>query len=557
MRHTPLFLIVILLLFGSVEVVAQSWVKKAAKSVFTLKTFDDSGTLLGSSYGFFVGEQGQCISSFEPFRGAYSATVIDAAGKEYPVELMLGANETYDVAKFRVQAKKTQPVSVATQDGEAGQTVWLLPYLCQKNAVEGVLRKAETVGTGYAYYTALVAMPADGVGLPLMTADGQVLGVMQKPSSAADTIGYAVSARFADSLKINGLSINDATLRATHIKKDLPDDVSQALLTLFVAPSALDSSAFVQLVDDFIAKFPTEQEGYITRAQLAADQGRYAEADRDMGQAISVGAKPDEAHYSYSRMIYQKNIYKPQDDYATWTLDMAMTEAQTAYGLNPLPVYQQQQAYVLYAQQKYAEASAIYDQLFSSALRSANLFIEASQCHLMMADTLGQLALLDSAVALYSRPYLREAAPVIMTRAQARLAAGKYRDAVADFNDYEQLLPTRVNDSFYYARHQAEVNGRLFQQALNDIAKAIQMNPDEELYYAEKASLEVRVGLYDEAIATATECIGVNPQYSDGYLFLGLAQCLKGDKTAGVANLRKAKELGDDQADGLIERYGQ
>jgi hypothetical protein len=34
-----------------------------------------------------------------------------------------------------------------------------------------------------------------------------------------------------------------------------------------------------------------------------------------------------------------------------------------------------------------------------------------------------------------------------------------------------------------------------------------------------------------------------------------LAQCLKGDKTEGVKNLNKAKDLGDTQADALIEKY--
>ena len=41
-----------------------SWTKKAMKSVFTLKTFSADGTLLGSTNGFFVGEQGEAVSSF-------------------------------------------------------------------------------------------------------------------------------------------------------------------------------------------------------------------------------------------------------------------------------------------------------------------------------------------------------------------------------------------------------------------------------------------------------------------------------------------------------------
>ena len=140
-------------------------------------------------------------------------------------------------------------------------------------------------------------------------------------------------------------------------------------------------------------------------------------------------------------------------------------------------------------------------------------------------------------------------------RAQARRNAGKYRDAITDMNDYEELMKATISDNFYYVRHQTEIEGRLYQQALNDINRAIQMNPQEILYYAEKASLEVRVGLYDQAIQTAQECIQIDSDNSDGYLFLGLAQCLKGQKADGIANLQKAKDLGDSQAEALIEKY--
>ena len=406
-------------------------------------------------------------------------------------------------------------------------------------------------------------MPQDGVGLPLLDADGRLLGLMQQTASETDTLCYAVSAIYADSLKMTGLSINDPTLRATHVKKALPTEFSQAQLTLFVANTTLDSADYAGLLDDFIRQFPDAQDGYVSRAQFAAGNGRFADADRDMEQAIKVAtASPekggaDEAHFSYSRLVYQKLLYRPEPAYEPWTFDKALQEAEAAYALNPLPAYRQQQAYVLYAQKRYAEAASVYETIFDSQLRSPELFYEASRCKLAQADTVGYLALLDSAVSLFSRPLLKEAAPYILARAQARLDAGKFRDATNDLNDYEQLMAAQVNDQFYYLRFQAEQGGRLFQQALNDIAKAIGMNPKQELYYAEKASLEVRVALYDEAISTARECIAVAPDYSDGYLFLGLAQCMKGNKTEGVKNLQRARELGDEQADALIEKYGK
>lgn len=536
---------------------AQSWVKKTAKSVLTLKTFDANGTLLGSSGGVFIGEAGDAISSFAPFRGASSAVVIDAQGKEYPVEMLLGANDTYDVAKFRVTIKKPQGLSASKVKMTAGSPVYLLPYREMKTAVAGQLSKSETFGQGYDYYTVKIQMPENSVGWPLFDADGQLLGLMQQPATATDTLAYAVSALYADSLKMTGLSINDEALRSTHIRKALPSDVAQAQLTLFIASSTQDSATYVQLLNDFVQQFPNEQDGYVGRAQFAAGDDRYADADRDMEQALKVAQKPDEVHFSYSRLMYDKLVYRPNPAYEPWTLDRALQEAVAAYDANPQPVYKQQQAYVLYAQKKFSEASAVYETILGSSLRSPDLFFEASRCKLMQADTLGYLSLLDSAVNMFSRPLLKEAAPFILTRAQARLEAGKYREATTDFNDYEQLMAAQLNDHFYYLRFQAEQSGRLFQQALNDISKAVELNPQQELYYAEKASLEVRVGLYDEAIQTAQACIRLQPEYSDGHLFLGLAQCLKGNKAEGIKSLQRAKELGDPQADGLIEKYGK
>ena len=134
---------------------------------------------------------------------------------------------------------------------------------------------------------------------------------------------------------------------------------------------------------------------------------------------------------------------------------------------------------------------------------------------------------------------------------------GKHRLAVSDYNDYEQLMKSQLNDGFYYLREQAEFAGHLYQQALDDIRRAIELAPQEAVYYAEKASIELRVGLTDDAVSTARECIHVAPQLSDGYLFLGLAQCLKGQKADGLQNLQKAKELGHDQAQSLIDKYAK
>lgn len=552
-----LYIIINLLIVTTIAVAQPSWVKKATKSVFTLKTFAADGSLIASSCGFFTGEQGEAVSSFTPFKGAASAVVIDAQGKEMPVVCMLGANDTYDVAKFQVEAKKTVPLPLSTVSAQENTTVWLLPYRETKQVPQGTIRKAEAFKTSYAYYTVALSMPEGTTSCPLMNEAGEAIGLMQQPYLQGDTLNYAVSALFADSLTINGLSLNDPTLSSTSIKKDLPNDLSQATLTLYFAQSSLDSAAYAQLINDFIARFPNAPDGYIYRAQAATNAKQFAAAANDMEQAIKVADKKDEAHFSYSKLIYQKEIQMPDVPFEGWSLDKALEEAREAERLNPMAIYRHQQAIILFAQKKYQEAADIYAAIANSELRSPELFYEASRCKAMQQDTLGQIALLDSCVAMFSQPYLKEVAPYLMVRAQVLLDAQRYRQAVADLNEYEKLMQTTVNANFYYLRFQAEVGGRLFQQALNDIDQAIKMVPQYDLYYAEKASLQVRVGLYDEAIETAKECIQIAPDHSDGYLFLGIAQCLKGQKEEGVQNLKKARELGDSQADDLIEKYSK
>lgn len=531
-----------------------SWVKKATKSVFTLKTFAADGSLIGSTNGFFTSANGDAVSNFTPFKGASRAVVIDAAGKELPVVSIVGVNDMYDVVKFRVSGK-TQPLTISSGTTPIGSQVWLLPYHEVKSVPAGTVRKAETFQGEYEYYTIAMTMPANTVSTPLINQAGEVIGMMQQPATDKDTLNYAVSARFADSLKTSGFGMNEATLLQTKIKKELPDDIKEAVLALYMASSRQDSASYVTLVEDFIQKFPNAADGYMYRAQVNASNNNFAAAEKDMETAIKNSTQKDDTHYNYARMIYNKNIFQADKSYDNWSLDKALEEIRLANTLNPQPMYRQMEANILFAQKKYQEAYDIYTQLSNTNLKGAELFYSAARCKEMLKDSTAMLALLDSTMNCFTKPYLKEAAPYLWARAQARVQAKKYRDAVSDMNDYEELMVANINDNFYYIRHQAEVEGRLYQQALNDITRAIVMNPKETYYYAEKASLEIRVGLYDNAIATAKESLVVDPNDSDGYLFLGVAQCLKGNKKDGIPNLQKAKEMGNLQADKLIEKY--
>ena len=153
---------------------------------------------------------------------------------------------------------------------------------------------------------------------------------------------------------------------------------------------------------------------------------------------------------------------KPENLYAPWSLDKAEQAINTANGKNPQPVYSALKAQIKFAQKKYADALDIYTQLTKSGSATADNFYGAAMCQAQLGDSTAMLALLDSTVATFSEPYIRDAAPYILARAEARMARGKMREAVLDLNNYERLMP-QVNDRFYYIRFDAERRGMLGQ----------------------------------------------------------------------------------------------
>ena len=509
------------LLLSPVKAQTPKWAGKAGKAVFTLKTFRADGSLLASSNGFFIGEHGEAVSSFTPFKGAQRAVIIDAQGKEQEVTCMLGANDMYDVAKFRVNSDKNAFLTLDSTT--TGGTVWLLPYTVKKTpaCLRGTVSNAEKFQDKYTYYTIDMQAGEQHIGCPLLNEQGAAVGILQPSAQGKSATAYAVSVFFAVDMHIKGLSINDPTLRSTAIPLAIPDNLNDALLSLYMAKSTMKDEAYDSYLERFIQQYPNSTDGYVYRAHQHMARNDFQAADEDMKLAVSISDKKDEAHFQYAQLIYQKELYQNSLPYDGWSLSRALEESQAAYRENPHPVYLQQQAQILFAQKQYETAYNLYMELSKSTLRSADIFYAAAQCKLEQEDKKTALAMLDSAVSTFTRPYVKTASPYLQQR--ARLA----------------------------------MDLRRFHQTIEDMKEVVTLEPTDALLWAEKGSYEVRLNLNEEAQKSAEECIRLDPQNGDGYLILGIALCGKGQKAEGLQNLEKAKELGNSQAQSMIEKFSK
>lgn len=542
------------------------WVEKAKRAVFSVVTYDKNDKMLNTGNGFFVSEDGLALSDYTLFKGAERAVVITSEGKQMPVSLILGANDMYDVIKFRVAIteKKVPALIVAKTAPAVGADAWMLPYSTQKSiaCVTGKVKDVSKVAGEYHYYTLGMQMKDKMVSCPVMNAEGQVFGIAQK-SSGIDTVTtcYAAGAAFAMAQKISALSLGDAALKKIGIRKGLPETEDQALVYLFMASSSLSGDDYEKLLDDFIRQFPANADGYLRRANYYAakgkdDQAWYDKAVADFNQALKVAQKKDDVYYNIGKLMYAYQLSKPEKTYKDWTYDTALQNVRQAIAIDPLPIYIQMEGDILFAQQDYAGALAAYEKVNASNIASPATFFSAAKTkELAKGDPKEVVALMDSCIARCPQPITADFAPYLLERAQMNMNAGQPRNAMLDYDAYHTAVKGEVNDVFYYYREQAALKARQFQRALDDIVKAIEMNPTDLTYQAEHAVVNLRVGRYEEAIQILNNILKADPKYAEAYRLLGLCQIQLKKTDEACGNFKKAKELGDPNVDELITKY--
>ena len=545
---------------------APKWVEKTKKAVFSVVTYDKNDKILNTGNGFFVSEDGVALSDFTLFKDAKRAVIIDSDGKEMPVDCILGVSSLYDVVKFRVaiSSKKVFSLTLAETTPIVGEQVWMLPYSTQKSdwCTTGKVKQVTKIADKHQYFTLDMVMKEKMVSCPIVNAKGQVFGISQKSSgSDAATVCYAVGASFGISLDIKALSMSDSNLRSIGIKKGLPDNEDQALVYLFMASTQLTSEEYSQLLNDFIKQFPNNSDGYLRRANYliqsaGENESAFEKANADMEEALKVAKKKDDVYYNISKTIYSYMLSNPEKPYKKWSYDQALTQIKEAETINPLPVYIQLEGDILFAKQDYAGALSCYEKVNKSNLVSpATYFSAAKTKELMKADLKEVLALMDSCVALCPHPMTADVAPYVLERAQMYMKAEQYKNALSDYDTYFTATNGQVNDLFYYYREQAAFKARQFQRALDDIAKAIEMNPKEVLYQAELAVINMRVGRVDEAIKVLQGTIAMEPKYAEAYRLMGLCFIQQKKNKEACSQFAKAKELGDPNVDELIKKY--
>lgn len=551
---------------------APKWMDKQRKAVVSVTTYGKDGQKAHTGTGFFIHENGEALSAYSLFKDAARAIVTDMDGKEYPVAAIVGADELYDVIKFKVDVpKKVAYFPIASDPVSLGSTAYLLPYAPGKQLKfeEGPIVEVSKLKDPYSYYKMSIALEAGQVNSPLLTENGEVFGLAQEDASGKKENSYAVSAGYANSLQVNSADAFNTVYSRMGIKKAWPADVDQAQVSLFLLASTQDAKAYLETLNDFIATFPNSADGYLSRANhyayrradLAATADQQVEllnkALEDIYTASRFSDRKGDVWFNQAKLIYGVAAVDTTLTDPKWTIDAATEAIQKAIQAEDLPIYHQMEGDINLYKGNFEQAYADYMKVNQSDMASSTSWYWAAKA---MANIRGAnfgdiIALLDSAITKSGITPTREVAPYILERVDLRLKLMQYEEAVKDYDLYYTVMNGQVGDGFFYYREQAKFRMNDFAGALTDIQEAIKLSPDDPAYYAEEASVYLRLEKYDEALKSIDNALRIAPDFAACYRLRGICYVRQNKKAEACVAFQKSKELGDPVVDKLIKEH--
>ena len=538
------------------------WVERAKQAVFTIETYDHNGNVRKGN-GFYIQASGEAISDYTLFIGAVRAVVTDADGRTMQVNHIVGADEVYDVIRFKVSVQRSVPfLQVATTMPVQGAETYLLP--ANEPVRKGKIEEITKMKDSFEYYQIDIPLTSSQVSLPLLTADGEVFALTQADVSGRNKT-YGVSVPYIQGIHITSFDLLGKTYTSLGIRKTWSENIEEAQIALLLYASQQDALTYLETLNDFIATFPNLPDGYFGRAShYARFRGELATSDvekmqmlelakEDLNMYMKNNPREDESLYNQAKLIYETLLDDSMTESQDWNIRLASEKLLGAIAIEDLPIYRHLEGDIAFFQGDFEKAYNSYMIVNRSPVASSLSFFLAAKTREQLPDVNPNelIALMDSAV-VKSMMMPLETVAYLQESIDLKMQFGQYESAVKDYDQLYRVLAGNITDVFYYYREQAKFRAEDFEGALVDIAMAISLNPQNAVYYAEEASVYLRIQDPVKAQESVEKSLALDADFAPSHRLLGICFVRQEKNDEACAAFRKAKELGDTIVDRLI-----
>ncbi len=121
---------------------------------------------------------------------------------------------------------------------------------------------------------------------------------------------------------------------------------------------------------------------------------------------------------------------------------------------------------------------------------------------------------------------------------------------------FSNMLKSYSMSAFLWAgKGRAEKHLGNFSAAIHDLSKSVDLDYRCANAYFDLSEIYLEVGDYNNALANADKCVRVSRNKPEGYRLRGVAQFKLGKNESALSDLKRAIELGDEDAQFLMQHY--
>ena len=173
-------------------------VEYAEQCVFLVLGKDEKGKTVSQGTGFFLAENGLCVSNYHVFEGGTEWFVRTANGTRYRVTEILDKDKDYDYIVFKIDLAEGEQypyLQAAHTTPRKGTDIFVLgnPKGLESTITRGVISAVRDQGMKDAVLQIDAAISPGSSGSPVMTTDGKVVGIATYKARDCESCNFAMN----------------------------------------------------------------------------------------------------------------------------------------------------------------------------------------------------------------------------------------------------------------------------------------------------------------------------------------------------------------------------
>ncbi len=173
-------------------------VEYAEQCVFLVLGRDAKGKTVSQGTGFFLMENGLCVSNYHVFEGATEWMIRTANGSRYRVTDIISKDKNYDYIVFKVDLADGEEypfLKPSRKTPRKGTDIFVLgnPRGLESTITRGVVSAIRDQGMKEAVLQIDAAISPGSSGSPVMTMDGEVVGIATYKARDCESCNFAMN----------------------------------------------------------------------------------------------------------------------------------------------------------------------------------------------------------------------------------------------------------------------------------------------------------------------------------------------------------------------------